>query len=313
MKPFLFLLPLIFSLTTFAQKIEKYYDYRWKETTPENARFYGVAESTDSGWHRRDYFILEKSLQMDGIFEDSSGKIQNGLFRYFHPNGTLQRKGRYIHGKRDGLWMSYHYNGMVSDSTNYSKGHKIGTSLGWYENGYPSDSSVWNADGSGVEVGWFNNGTPSYAGSYGPRAKKQGKWIYYHRNGKTSAIESYKDGGMIDKQYFDEQGNMTDTVNKDRHASYPGGPKSWQKYLVNQLYFPREYKLVNGDKAIVVIEAVIDEEGNVTDVTVGTPFHPAFDKIALEVIRKSRQWEPAIQHHRKIRSRIKQPVVFGQN
>jgi TonB family protein len=312
MKPLLFFVAIIFSFEAFAQKIEKYYDYRWKETTPAEARFLGIIENTDSGWHRLDYFIREKLLQMKGTFEDSACKNPNGEFRYFHSNGSLSLSGRYIHGKKDGLWVSYHYNGMMSDSTTYSNGHKIGASCGWFENGYISDSSFWNADGSGVELGWFNNGSPSYAGSHGPRGKKQGKWIYFHRNGKPSATEMYNEGAMIDKQYFDEQGNVTDTVNKDRYASYPGGPKSWQKYLGNQLYFPREYKLVNGDKAIVVVEAIIDEEGKVTDVTVGTPFHPAFDKIAVDVVRKSRQWEPAVQHNRKVRYKIRQPVVFGQ-
>ena len=313
MKPLLCFVAIIFSLGTFAQKIEKYYNYRGKDTTPANARFYGVIEKTDSGWHRRDYFIHEKLLQMKGTFEDSACKKPNGEFRYFHSNGNLSRSGRYIHGKRDGLWVSYHYNGMMSDSTAYSNGHKTGVSCEWYENGYTSDSSVWNADGSGVEAGWFNNGTPSYAGSYGPREKKQGKWMYYHRNGKPSATELYNDGVLIDKQYFDEQGNVTDTVNKDRRASYPGGQKSWQKYLGNQLYFPKEYNLVNGDKAIVVVEAIIDEEGNVTNVAVVMPFHPAFDKIAVDVVRKSRQWEPAIQHNRKVQYKIKQPVFFAQH
>ncbi len=312
MRPLLFLLAIIFSLETFSQRIEKYYDYRGKDTTPENARFYATIEKTDSGWNRHDYFIREKSLQMKGTYDDSVCKKPNGAFRYFHSNGSLSQSGRYIHGKKDGLWVSYHYNGMISDSTAYSNGHKTGVSCKWYENGYPSDSSIWNADGSGVEVGWFNNGTPSYAGSYGPRAKKQGKWVYYHRNGKPSAIELYTDGVLMNKHYFDEQGNTTDTVNKDRRASYPGGPTSWQKYLNNQLSFPRDYKLVNGDKAIVVIEAIIDEEGNVTNVTVGTSFHPAFDKIAVDVIRKSRQWEPAIQHNRKVQYKIKQPVFFAQ-
>jgi TonB family protein len=312
MKPLLCFVAIIFSIGAFAQKIEKYYDYRWKDTTPANARFYATIEKTDSGWHRHDYFIHEKLLQMKGTFEDSTCKKPNGAFRYFHSNGSLWQAGRYIHGKKDGLWVSYHFNGMMSDSTTYSNGHKTGVSAGWYENGYPSDSSVWNADGSGVEVGWFNNGTPSYGGSYGPRAKKQGKWSYFHRNGKPGATELYKDGVLIDKQYFDEQGNVTDTVNKDRRASYPGGPKSWQKSLGNQLYFPSNYKLVNGDKAIVVVEAIIDEEGNVTNVTVATPFHPAFDKIAVDVVRKSRQWEPAIQHNRKVQFKIKQPVFFAQ-
>jgi hypothetical protein len=101
----------------------------------------------------------------------------------------------------------------------------------------------------------------------------------------------YKDGVLMNKQYFDEQGNATDTANKDRPASFPGGQKAWVNYLGKKLYFPTQYKLVNADKAIVVVDAVIDEEGNVTDVTVSTPFHPAFDKIAVEVVRKSPKWQ----------------------
>jgi antitoxin component YwqK of YwqJK toxin-antitoxin module len=312
MKPILFLLSCIISLETIAQKIEKYYDYRWKETTPENARFLGIIEKTDSGWHRRDYFIQERKLQMDGIFEDSICKVHYGTFRYFHANGAIQRFGRYVHGKKDGLWLSYHYNGMMSDSTTYDNGQKIGTSCKWFENGYPSDSSVWNADGSGVTVTWFNNGTPSSAGRYSAGEKMNGKWLFYHRNGKPSATEMYKDGVLVDKMYFDEQGNVTDTVNKDRFASFPGGLQAWQKYLMKKLHFPAQYRFANADKAIVVVDAVIDEEGNVTDVAVSTPFHPAFDKIAEDIIRNSPPWEPAIKHNRKMRNNIRQPVAFAQ-
>ena len=312
MKLFLFLVALIFSVATFAQTIEKYYDYQWKETKPELSRFVAVIDRTDSGWHRRDYFLQEKSLQMEGTYDDSACKIPNGKFRYFHSNGNPDRVGSYVHGKKEGLWLDYHYNGMMSDSTTYSNNHKIGASYGWYEDGSPSDSAVYNADGSGVMVGWFNNGNPSFAGRYGAGGKMNGRWVFYHSNGKVSATEFYNNGVLADKQYFDEKGQATDTTNNDKAASFKGGIKEWQRYLNNKLYFPTNYKLINGDRAIVVIEAVIDEEGNVTNVAVNTPFHPAFDKIAVEVIKKSPRWEPAISHNRKVIYRIKQPVVFRQ-
>lgn len=312
MKPFLFVASLIFSVTTFSQKIEKYYDWQWKETTLTMARFIGVIEKTDSGWHRQDFFLREHSLQMDGTYEDSACKIPNGQFRYFHSNGNLELKGLCVHGKREGLWLAFHYNGFMSDSAIYSKGYKIGNCYEWYENGSLSDSSIWNADGSGVAVGWFNNGNPSYGGRYSAGYKKNGKWTYYHRNGAVSAIELYKDGVLTDKQYFDEASHPTDTINKDKAASFPGGAKAWEKYLGKKLYFPTQYELVGNDKAIVVIDAIIDEEGNVTNVAVSTPFHPAFDKIAVEIIRKSPRWVPAIKHNRKMSSGIKQPVVFAQ-
>lgn len=297
-----------------AQKIEKYYDYQWREISPENARFLGIITKTDSGWHRQDYFIQERMLQMDGVYEDSDCKVPNGLFNYFYPDGRLQHSGHYVHGEKNGLWLSFHSNGMMNDSTSYNSGHKTGTSYGWYENGFPSDSAVWNNDGSGVEVAWFDNGNPSYAGKYSAGdGNKNGKWQFFHRNGRLSASELYKDGKLISKQYFDEQGNETDTINRDRPATFPGGIKAWQKYLEKKLYFPSQYKLVNADKAVVVIDATIDEEGNVINVDVSTPFHPAFDKIAVEVVSKSPQWQPAIQHNRKLRYRIRQAVFFAQD
>src|SRR5690349_24291937 len=128
MKPLLLLLTVSLSSTTFAQKIEAYYDYRWKETKPETARFLAVTEKTDSGWHRRDYYMQEKMLQMDGTYEDSLCKRPNGYFWYYYPNGRLDRAGHYFHSKKTGLWLSYHYNGMMSDSSSYNYGHKVGHS-----------------------------------------------------------------------------------------------------------------------------------------------------------------------------------------
>jgi len=296
-----------------AQKIEKYYDYSWKECDLSSARFYAHIEKTDSGWHRSDYFIHERKLQMDGTFEDADCKVSNGRFYYFHANGVIESTGNYVHGKREGLWLRNHSNGMMSDSTVYLNGRPFGTAMSWYENGYLHDSAAWNEDGSGVEVSWFDNGIPSSAGRYGAGQKETGKWQFFHSNGNLSASENYVNGVLTDKQYFDEQGNkINNTTSNDRDAVFKGGLKAWQKYLTKQLYFPSEYKIVNSDKAVVVISYIIDEDGNVTNVFVSTPFYPQFDKIAENVIKKSPQWIPAMKHNRRIKYYLSQPVVFNQ-
>lgn len=64
--------------------------------------------------------------------------------------------------------------------------------------------------------------------------------------------------------------------------------------------------------AIVVVDAAIDEEGNVTDILLTAPLHPDFDKIALTVMRKAPKWIPAINHNRKVKFYFRQPVVFQQ-
>ena len=313
MKRFLVLLSIFSSSYSFSQKIEKYYDYAWHECDPTIAIFYGMMEKTDSGWHRTDYYIREKKIQMDGTFEDSACKIRNGRFYYQHLNGVCSATGDYIHGNKNGLWLTFHPNKMMQDSTFYVNGNPVGISQGWYEDGSEKDSAVWNADGSGVRVDWFPNGNPQSAGRYGAGRKHDGKWQFFHSNGKLSALETYENGKLINKQYYDEQGTeISDTTDKSRDSEFPGGPQAWQKYISKKLYFPSQYKFVNGEKAVVVVTFSIDENGNVTEVFTSTPFNSAFDKIAEDVIRHSPKWIPAMEHNRTIRTVRSQPVYFAQ-
>ena len=313
MKQLLFTLFLLVTLQCYSQRIEKYYDYNWKECEPNEARFYSIIEKTDSGWHRDDYFINLKKLQMDGTYEDKDCKIKNGIFYFYYSNGIPESYGRYLHDKREGLWLRYHYNGMISDSSFFVNGEIVGISIGWHSNGFISDSSVIEASGKGVYVSWFDNGNPSCAGRYSEGQNQDGRWKYYHKNGQISDIEIYKEGKLIDKEYFDEKGvTVDDTTTKEIEASFKGGNKAWQKYLTKNLNFPSQYKLVNADKVVVVVQFEISEEGNVENAFVDIPFDPEFDKIALEVINKSPQWIPALQNNRHVKFTVRQPVIFAQ-
>jgi len=308
---------MLFLLTipsAYSQKIERYYDFRWHDTTSLNARFYSLMVKTDSGWHRKDYFLHSFALQMEGLYKDSACKIQSGSFKYYHSNRIPESIGVYRDGKKQGLWLSYYSNGVLKDSTVYDNGNPVGIGLGWYRDGYPSDSTNYNPDGSGVEVSWFDNGNPAAAGRFAPGYKKYGKWQYFYKSGSLSAIEIYeRNGTLLDKQYMDLKGApVTDTTNKTRSAEFPGGLKAWAKYLGKALYFPDQYKFTNGDQAAVVVDAVIDEEGKVVEAEVSIPFYPAFDKIALEAVRKSPAWKPAFDHNRTVRYEIRQPVIFSQ-
>src|SRR6185503_18934507 len=127
MKIILLFFLIIQSLFLSAQKIEKFYDWQWKLCDPSISRYYALIEFQNGSWHRRDYFIREKKLQMEGFYQDSLCKKQQGLFHYFHANGSLEAEGKYENGKREGLWLRYHNNGMMADSAVYKNGVVIGT------------------------------------------------------------------------------------------------------------------------------------------------------------------------------------------
>src|SRR5205823_2487772 len=93
------------------------------------------------------------------------------------------------------------------DSVVYYNGYRMGLSLSWFENGKISDSTFFNSDGSGYNKGWFENGNLSYETKYIEKRILDGQWKYYHRSGKLSEIEVYDKGKLIEKKYFDENGN----------------------------------------------------------------------------------------------------------
>jgi antitoxin component YwqK of YwqJK toxin-antitoxin module len=303
---------MLFSFFCSAQTHKQYYDWQWKSCEPEMARFISLTEKTDSGWFRRDFFLATKKLQMKGLYKDSAFKIKNGWFLYCYSNATVKSKGQYVDDKKEGLWLSYHFNGMMKDSVVYENGRPNNSIIAWHNNGYMSDSSVYDKDGSAVHVSWFNNGMPSYSGK-SFNGDREGKWQYFHKNGKLAAEEIFQKDSIVSRIYYNEEGKtFPDTTNRDRPASFKGSKEKWKNYLQNNLEYPPGVKLVNTDIITVVIAAMVDEEGNILDAYVEIPFSPLFDKEALRVMKKSPKWLPAISHNRMLNYFIRQPISFGQ-
>jgi TonB family protein len=189
----------------------------------------------------------------------------------------------------------------------------MGTRLGWHVNGYMADSTVIHPDGSGITVNWWENGYPSVAGLYAPGFKKQGKWKYFHSNGQPASSEIFDNNKLVDKEYFDEKGvRQTDTTTHDGKASFPGGMKAWGKYLSDHIYFPAQYKFTIDGQSTVLVRFAVNEDGSVSEVEVTSSLHKDFDKIAVDIIRRSPKWIPASSHNRKMKEYHEQPVTFAQ-
>lgn len=310
MKTTFLFLALLSVLNTAAQD-KQYYDWKWNPSNPEDARFVSLTDKTDSGWVRRDFYLSTKKSQMKGLYKDSALKIKNGWFRYFYVNQFVSSQGNYVNGKKDGLWLSYHFNGIMKDSAFYNAGQPT-MIIGWHSNGFMSDSSVYGNDGAAIHKYWFDNGQPSHTGQ-SSGTNKEGNWQYFHKNGKIAAIEEYKANDLVSRVYYNELGQqLSDTENKDRPASFKGGPKKWRSFLLNNLDFLDGVKLVNTYFVTVVLALTIDEAGNITDVYVDVPVSPKFDEQALKVIKRSPAWIPAVDHNRNIKYYTRQSITFGQ-
>lgn len=309
----LLLITCVVAITGAAQKTERYYDVNWKLCSAADACYFSVVSKTDSGYLLQDYFVNSSRPQMIALYEDSALKIMNGHGTWYYANGRLARIGYAIHNNPEGTGVAFHPNGFISDSANYHNGQPTGTVYKWYINGYLSDSVSNIRDSTDVHISWFDDGVPASAGRE-IKGKNIGTWVFYHHNGQKASVELYENDKVLTTKHFDERGTevATDTNRVEKAAIFKNGVKDWVTYLERNLIWPLGYQFENRDKVVMKVNFTINEAGKVEDVYIVTPVHPAFDKVAFDVVSKSPLWKPAVQHNRNVKYRFTQTVTFAQ-
>ncbi len=82
-----------------------------------------------------------------------------------------------------------------------------------------------------------------------------------------------------------------------------------EKWVYPYLRYPR-YAVENGIQGRVLVDLVIDEGGNVRDVTVSRSIHTVLDEEAVRVISASPKWRPGRHRGRKVKVALTIPVDF---
>lgn len=98
--------------------------------------------------------------------------------------------------------------------------------------------------------------------------------------------------------------------NIEEEAKYPGGTEAWHRFLNKNLIFPTDSNGI-GIQGTVMVDFVIDEDGNVADVKAVNGTEPLTTE-AIRVIKKSCKWTPAklYSNGRHVKSHKRQPVIF---
>ena len=82
-----------------------------------------------------------------------------------------------------------------------------------------------------------------------------------------------------------------------------------EKWVYQYLKYPK-YAVDNGIQGRVLVDFVIDEEGNVKDVKVSRSIHTALDDEAVRVISASPKWRPGRHRGKKVKVALTIPVDF---
>ena len=210
MKKTLLLITLFITGVCFGQKYElaeEFYD----NGLPKVINTYKVSKDKielvkESMWYENG----QKSYE--GTYKD--GQL-DGKWTEWHENGQKQRELTYKDGIKDGKWASWYENGQKSYERTYKDGIKDGKWTYWSPDGKESseliikDGEAWNGVAMGVGYNdWIKHGVMERVQSY-KNGKRDGKWIEhdFSSTGKVKKLRTYKDGVLIERIHWDEDGN----------------------------------------------------------------------------------------------------------
>ena len=90
-------------------------------------------------------------------------------------------------------------------------------------------------------------------------------------------------------------------------AEFPGGVNKWRQYLERNLRV--DDQVPEGTYA-VLIQFVVDKDGNISDVVALTDHGYGMEDEAKRVIKRGPKWNPAIQNGREVKAYRKQLITF---
>lgn len=90
---------------------------------------------------------------------------------------------------------------------------------------------------------------------------------------------------------------------------FPGGISELMKFLQKNVKYPSICQQ-QGIQGRVVVQFVIDENGNIVNPKVSKKVNPYLDREALRVISSMPSWEPGMQRGKAVRVRYSLPVTF---
>lgn len=93
----------------------------------------------------------------------------------------------------------------------------------------------------------------------------------------------------------------------DPKPSFPGGSGEMLGFIKDHLVYPNTQASYEGK---VVLQFVVDTNGNLKNIEVLKSLAPEFDKAAIDVVKKMPQWIPGMRFGRKAEIRMVLPINF---
>lgn len=95
----------------------------------------------------------------------------------------------------------------------------------------------------------------------------------------------------------------------EKNPEFPGGQAALMQFLSKNTKYPAEAQKA-GKQGRVLLQMIIDKEGNITNLKVAQGVDPLLDAEALRVIGSMPKWKPGTQKGMPVNVRYTIPVMF---
>ncbi|MFC2087392.1 energy transducer TonB [Bacteroidota bacterium] len=121
---------------------------------------------------------------------------------------------------------------------------------------------------------------------------------------QTTQIEIYE----FEEEEEEEEGEIFFIV-EDMPTFMGGDQNKFREYIQKNLKYPT-IAAENGIQGRVFVNFIVNEKGEVTNVTVVRGVDPALDEEAVRVVKSSPEWTPGRQRGKPVRVQFTFPIVF---
>lgn len=139
-----------------------------------------------------------------------------------------------------------------------------------------------------------------------------GPLLTWWPNGQLKRQDEYRNSKLKSGACYDAQGNEVPHFPYLVHVEFPGGDEGLENYLATELIYPG-LPLVLKKSGTVLVQFVIDKEGNVSHAAVLQGVYPELDQEALRVVNAMPRWQPQVIDGEPQEMTFMMPVNFVLN
>lgn len=244
-----------------------------------------------------------------------------GPYRLFHKDGSVNIEGQFLNNKRDGEWKTYDRSNRLTKIMTFKNDLHNGISITYIEKGGYIKGNYINDDKDSV---WNYYKTPevlSMTETY-KKGMLNGETKLYYEDGVFKEISIYENNRLLSNRKYDSEGNevvLSTSINDslyitlDQPPVFPGGQSKMMKFLSRNVKYPPQ-AMDNNVQGRAYISFTIEKDGSITDVKTAAPkgreVHKLLLNEALRVVKSMPKWTPGMHEGEVVRVKFVVPISF---